>query len=328
MPQLRSFSSFAGTPGIGAAYVGGAKVAQDAISDAARISVERQKLSQDSIQANMRAQAQAQELQQKALMQSQELAVQQAYQQSMIGLRERELGNEQQKLDMEASQAAQQFQAQESIRKEVEQAMSTKGADVPLAYRNSMMKHGLTAGSRSGAGGGFENAMLPPPVAIEVKDEKGNPTGHSVIQTGRNSFASLPQSKANPDSATRVPGMNGRVLQVGNWTFEAPAWADAKSLMKKRDALEKKIEGDGFIAHRMSVKKSKDPKAKLTDQDKLNIVQYESELARLAGFEGEIARLSSSLTNAPTASIPEGIRGGGGQTNSPIRIKSIRVKGQ
>lgn len=305
MPQLRSFSSFAGTPGIGAAYVGGAKVAQDAISDAARISVERQKLSQDSIQANMRAQAQAQELQQKALMQSHELAVQRAYQQSMIGLRERELGNEQQRLDMEASQAAQQFQAQESMRREVEAAIAS-GGDVQGAFRNSLMKYGTTGGAapsmmgdiiQSGPGGA--NAQMGEAALMPVEGTDA----YDYFQTGPRSRTLVPRKADVPLSVTDIPGAEG-YQAIGNKVVRKVEPQAVKDLRADKKRLQTYFDGTDSSDAKNALSKQRDGK-KLNRFDQQSLQEYLDKQMKLKEIEAALAR------------------GGGGKTNQVGRFKII-----
>lgn len=308
MPQLRSFSGFAGTPGIGSAYVGGLRTAADAQSDAARIQVERQKLAQASVEANMRAQAQAQELAQKAMMQSQELAVQQAYQKSMIGLKERELGTEQQKLDMQAQEAAQQFQARQSMQQEVEKAIAG-GSNPSDAFLGAAVRYGPGAGlpgtaysdiiQNAPSGGGAQMgpaAVLP----VEGTDE------YKYFQTGPNSRTLVPRKADLPPSVRDIPGAEG-YQQIGKSVVRKIEPQQEKDLRTDKKRLETWLDSDKALMGQMALRQSQDPKSnKLSRVSELALQEYLDK-------QKELEKIKAALAGG----------GGGSTTNRVGRFKVI-----
>jgi hypothetical protein len=95
MPQLRSYQSGAGTPNIGSAFVGGAKVGAEIEDSRSRAANARAAIAQQAVEANMRASAAQAALQQQAVMKQQEIAIQQAMHTSQLEMKARELDQEQ-----------------------------------------------------------------------------------------------------------------------------------------------------------------------------------------------------------------------------------------
>lgn len=106
MPVIPSFGNFAQTPNAGSAYLGGFKSSVDIAQHAQQLQLERQKLAQAAQVANIEAQSRREIAQMAAMRAQQENEIQKSYQLSQIGLKERELQNTEQRMQIEAQEAA------------------------------------------------------------------------------------------------------------------------------------------------------------------------------------------------------------------------------
>lgn len=320
MPQLRSFGSFAQTPNLGANYLGGANLAQRESEFQVNTQLERQKLKQQMAMAEMEAASRASALQQQALRQAQELEVEKAYRQQQIGLQERKLALEEQGLNEELQQAAATTGARMAMQRQVEELIRG-GASPSQAFRRAAAVGGVAAQLPDGVLSDVMDEGKAQAQSIDPKYEIGKMypvdgrEGWSFGRTGPNSGQYFPQEK-QAYVPQPVPGHPDKEL-FANRLLDKPAAVQANKLEKDADEIRKDLRGDKWAMHKQSLEKSKDPDKKLTLGDKQRISDYNAQLAELKKMQEDIARLRSSLTNAPAAA-PQG-------TNS-LRILNIRQK--
>lgn len=343
MPQLRTFSGFASTPGIGSAIVGGAGVAQRARESAAQASNERARISSAYAIAEMetrrRQEALVQELQfkqqemqqemqikqqsleQQAFKDAQELEVQKAYHTAQIGLKERDVKVAEQKQQQEMAQVAEKTKSRLNMQRDVEQLLAA-GVKPQEAYREVIMRHGPTAdlpGSawsdviESGGGGAqFSN----PDAAIGTMSPVEGQPGWRMGRTGPNSAQFIP-----PDKQATVPeevSFDPSLIKAGTRYLTKPAATEANKLEKEALALKKQLRSADFELHRRSVIKSKDPKAELSVGDKARIAEVNQRQKEIDELEARISQLRGSLTNSPVLPSP------GNSTNRVGRFEIIR----
>lgn len=311
MPQLRSFSSFPATPNLGEAWQGGTALAQRDTELAAKVQNDREQLANQYAIAEMETATRRAALSQQQLQQQQELEVQKAYQQSVIGLRQRDVEQQQQQIDLKSEEAARQFSAQESIRREVEDVIA-KGGDVSAGFRNSLMKHGTQAGVAGPAmgdvlasGPGGANAPMGVPVAIDLKDEAGNPTGQKIYQSSLHQYSTLPKAELPPTyEKNAAPGFD----RIGKRFFVSGELKDAE---KEVDRLGKWFDGQSAVAGELVLKKQASGQ-ELKPWEQSTLEAYQKKQKELKDAKNTITRLRSATP------------GGGSGTNSPI--KSIRLR--
>src|SRR5688572_22351825 len=94
MAVIPSFSSYAPAPDLAGAYLGAQRIQQQAAEAANRIQLGREQLAQEAVQAQMELAAKKEVLASEALRRAQEQEIEKAYRQTQIGLKERELANE------------------------------------------------------------------------------------------------------------------------------------------------------------------------------------------------------------------------------------------
>lgn len=176
MPIMPTFSGFAGTPNLGANYVAGAGLAlreremQQQASDAqAAIAMKQQQLAQQSQQAQMEIELKKQQLEQQHLINQQELNIKQQYQQQMVDLNNRKLGQVAEKVNLQTSQAAQKFAAQQRSRTRI-----NAGEDPNKVFMEEGPQMGLNGPAlASFAGNSTSKASIP----AEFEPVAGDPTG-------------------------------------------------------------------------------------------------------------------------------------------------------
>lgn len=200
MPVMRSFSSFAPTPNLGGAYVGGAGVGVRMVEAENALALGRAKIAADMAQANkmaavrqqeaqMEAQARSEALQAATLRQQQEIEVQKAYQQAQLGLKERELSQADALMKLKTQEAAQEFDAFQNYQKDAADLIAGK-VDPNKAYEQSALKWGPRLRLPAGA---YTQAFKPDAAQMgegsigTVSDVEGLP-GYKKFRTGEGSF--------------------------------------------------------------------------------------------------------------------------------------------
>lgn len=239
MPVIPSFSAFAATPNLGAAYTGGAelglqqqRIVQSAAQANAEIQMQGQKLDQARVQNEMELAARDKALQAQTLHQQQAMEIEKAYKEQVIGLKQSQVQQAAQKLALATDVAARKFQAQQKA-----QAMIAGGMDPIEAWATV----GPEAGTPSGAYTAYEHSKQTPEdfgALKPVLDEAGNPTGFSQVATGRGSRRILKTPNAGDAEATPIAGApgymnyNGRVLAARIPPEIKEAKADLKAFDK------------------------------------------------------------------------------------------------
>jgi len=309
MPQLRSFSAFGSTPNVGSSYVGGAGVGQRIQETQINAATQRAQIANQYAIAEMENASKRAALAQKALSDAQELEVQKAYQQSQLALRGRELDLSEQGYNLKADEASRQFMAQEQMRRGVQEALAKDPKmDPGVALRKQASIWGPQAGLKADEYNSMfsqQSAGLPPPVAVDIVDSQGKPTGQKVVQTGTNSRVVLHDPRENPTEATPAPGTGGSMLQWGNRLFANPEY---QQLNKDKARIEKMLEGPDMELNRRALTK---PEGSRTSRDAVLISEYRNKQAELKAIQDKIAAFSSK----PSA--------GGGTTNQIGRFKVI-----
>lgn len=161
MPVVPSFSGYAPTPDLAQAYLGGQelqlgrdRLRQQAAADSARISLGYAELQQRAVANEMELAAKKELLSRQALKTAQEQEIEKAYRETQLGLRQRELQNE---------EALAQMRIQEA----------TRDFDRQMGYRNLVQKYAPTMGLEEAArraalelgGTGFSTALERPQAA-------------------------------------------------------------------------------------------------------------------------------------------------------------------
>jgi hypothetical protein len=270
MPTVKSFTGFAGTPGIGSAFIGAANNMASIISAAReaanQLQLGREKIQADMAQASMAASARSQALQSQALRDEQELRVKEQYQQAQLGLKRRELDQAEQIVGLKTQEAAQQFQAQQGFEKEMA-SLTSGGMDINEAFQNAARKFGPQMGGIPAAAYG---EMLQPggqaagadygslqkvigPDGSPIKDYAWGQTGPRSRQ-----LIQLPKSMEEDTQVKPIEGMPGFV-ERGNKVYRLDEPQEVKDLRKKRDRLELAHEKDekGALAYQTPDKELK-----------------------------------------------------------------------
>lgn len=341
MPQLRSFTGFAGTPGIGAAYVGGAGVGQRAqeaqMQDATARAAIGQRASESSQQAetsraqiaNQYAMAEMENatrqraLQMQALKDAQELEVQKAYQTAVIGIKDREAQVAAAKQQHEFEQAAAETASRLAMQRQVEELMA--GGEKPTdAFRRGMISHGPTANLPGTAWSDVldpgKAAMIPGDIG-QVDRAQGDlgERGYQTFRAGPNSLQLVPPPTTR--APAEVPGDPSK-YSFGASLHDKPAEREAQDLEKKRNKLEEKLDSAEFSADRQRLKDYQDnPKKKFSPQQMDAINTFKKKLAQLAKYDEDIARLRSGLTNSI---VPNNLSESTKGTNRTSRFKIIK----
>lgn len=315
MPQLRSFSSFAQTPGIGAAYVGTQNIAQKDRSDALaaetaraqmanqfsiaamETATRRQQLAQeaaaraDALAAEQqfneqKLAAQKEQLAQEMMIKSQDLEIDKFYKTGMLGIEGR-------KADMTAKEAARAYAQQDRINEQISNnvlwddmtpeeamtdAMQSNAAYLPPAVQAQMMR------PASGAKGAppFEAAAYP------IKGAPGrlafwNGSQYNLMTEGGGEV----ETRMVPDMVGQVQvgpaGKGGRVMKVQELI-------DAEAFDKQAEAIQKELSGDTWNAHRKALEVKRP-----TDFDKRLISQYNARKAEHDKLVADAAALRAEL---------------------------------
>lgn len=320
MPTMRSFSSFASTPDLGGSFIGGANSMTALIQAGNQLKLGREKIAADMAQANMEAQAKQQALQSQALRDEQELRVKDQYQQSMLGMKQRELDQAQEMVNLKTQEAAQQFQAQQGFQQEMA-TLTSSGTDVNEAFKQAALKFGPQMGlpgsaysglmPDEGGGGGMADFGAASPV-------EGLPEDFRQVQTGPASrrIIQLPKSvEEDGGEATPVPGLPGKMEYRGK-VYSTKDPTELTDLRKKRDRLEAAQEKDerGAAAVAASKDTKKLPKAQQMFKD-----TYETRASEIRAVEDQIKAFSKPGATAPSVKDYEG---------KPVRSKRTGQMGR
>jgi hypothetical protein len=359
MPQMRSFSSFIPAPRLAESYGRGIELAQADEQLAAKIMLEREgmanqagiaaanrgfsreelgakmqmqqaALAQQTQEAQMQDAMRREALQQEMLQKAQELEVDKAYKQQVIGLRGRELEQDNQKIMSAAAAAENELNARREFASQMD-AMTSSGEVSPEdAYAQLAPKFIPLMNAPSGAygRGGLAAGPATVPKWSRLQGE-GVPadTTMGLVQTGPNTFTTLDLAKGAtaPLEAKPLPGDASR-MQVGKSTYSNPEYKEMLTLQKDRqDKAESLADAKKWGMHHIAWQKKLDGK-ELTKGEKSLVAQWQTQLDALKKLDDEIAPLRRKFlpgiagTNAAPATLPPGV--GGGSTNQS-RFKII-----
>lgn len=312
MAQMRSFSSFGATPNAASAYAGGAGIVQRDQELAAKVQSDRAQLANQYAIAEMESSSRKAALAQSALKDAQELEVQKYYQQSMLGLKDRELQMQNAVQMQEAEAMARKFSAQESMRRSVEEAIA-KGSTPGAAFSEGVARFGAQADlpgtafsdmiQAPGAGGddGLGPAQMMP---VEGTDQ------YDYFKTGKGSRQLVPRKSAEIPEAVDIE--DSGYQRIGDRVLRKVQPAELTDLRKKRDTLEKFLTSADASPGRMALARSKEKGVKLTKPQEFLMNEYLDKQKQLQEIEGKISGFSESKPSGkPT-----------------LKIRSIRQKGE
>lgn len=225
MPVIPSFGSFAPTPDLAGAYLGGEKLALEGQQLAAsiaqqsqRMALEQAKLQQDAEQNQMMLAAKQAAAERDSMRQQQEMEIAKAYHDAQIGLQRQELQQKQQEFQLKASAAARQFAARQKF-----QSLVDAGEDPAKA----MLSLGVEMGAPSGA---FTASQRNNQAFIPNEIDVG---GNKLTQMSPNRYAFSPKLNNADMTAVPVPGAEGQYQKIGNRVYPVRENPDAVSA--KRD---------------------------------------------------------------------------------------------
>lgn len=204
MPVIPSFSSFAQTPNLAQAWLGGQelqvekqKIAQQAAEAAARINLGYAQLRNQAEQTAMEWNARKEIAGQEALRRQQEMEFEKAYQQQRMGLAEQELNQQQKKLQLDVDAATRRMTAKAVFDREKSRLMAEQVPEIEAVGR-AAIKAGPDLGMAPSI---ITEAMQQPKKYFQTPQEKVGPSG-TVYQQKYEGGPVEPVSRADVDSVT------------------------------------------------------------------------------------------------------------------------------
>lgn len=254
MAVIPAFGQFAATPNTAQSYLSGAKLAIDQQSDQQRLAVqvqqhaqtialEQQRLQQQAQLAEMEMAAKQAAQQREELVRQQQNEIENQYKQSMIGLKQRELEQDQQKLTAAATAAARQFSAKQKY-----ESLIASGVPAEKALLQVGPEMGIPGGAYSAAlqaqrgpmdlGGAAPIAGLPP----EFTGVRTGPNSRQVIKlpntTGTSTSLERSKISALSKEASDLAKSLATVDPIRLKKFPEEVEADRQRLRKIRSALD------------------------------------------------------------------------------------------
>lgn len=142
MPVIPTYRAGVGAADLSGAYLGARRIAQEAYSDAARIQLGREQLAQQAVANEMELAVKREALARQAMKQQQEAEIVKAYRETQIGLRQRELANDEAITAMRLEDAAREFEEQQRYSRRFKELEPTLGAEG--AARQASLERGGT----------------------------------------------------------------------------------------------------------------------------------------------------------------------------------------
>lgn len=133
-----------------------------------QVGMERNRLAQQAQMAEMQAQAREAEFQRESLRQKTEMDIQKAYQQAQLGIRKRELDQQQQSITLATQKAARQVAAQQAYRKLIESGVDPSKALLQIGPDLGVSMTGAAQLYKAG----LPQPVLPPPSVQTFDGEK------------------------------------------------------------------------------------------------------------------------------------------------------------
>lgn len=310
---MRSFTGFAGTPGAGSAFVGGAGVGQRAVeaqleqqTAMARIAAERDAAAASNATRQQELQQEVllkqQTLQQQALQREQELAIDKAYKDSILGLKQQELQGQINEFNLKSQESADKFIAQQQMRKTIEEALA-EGKSVPEAFMNATARFGPQAGVPGSAysdiiQGGTANREMG---AATLNDVEGT-DDYQWFQTGPNSRQLVKRKAEIPEGAVDIPG--SEYQRIGEKVVPKREPAELRDLKKRRDRLAEWVDSKDAQPGKLAFVKKQDGK-ELRKGEEVLLKEYQDKQRQLLELEGKIATFAAA---APSGSSTNRVR--------------------
>ena len=187
---------------------------QDDQQLAAQVQQNRASLANQYAIAEMENSARMAAMQQDAIQKAQQMEVEKAYRNSMMGLQSRELQQKQDLFDMQAQEAARQFQARQAMRAEVEAGLG-KGQSPADATARAAAIWGTEAGSPAVADilNGSQRAQAGPQAFVNVKNPDGTDSGRRAYFTGQ-TWQLVDQERPNPMDLEEFSTLNSQISEL------------------------------------------------------------------------------------------------------------------
>lgn len=254
MPVMPSFKSFAPTPDLAGAWLGGRassqrdrqitsdialqsqKLAQDAAQAEQAIAMSQQKLQQEAVQSQMEMQAKQAQLQQESMRAEQELRIKQQYQQQQIGIKQQQAKTAADTLKIKTNEASRKLQFQNAYQTKMRELVD-KGMTPQEAASQSMMEFGPMLGIGSSA---MSKAIIPPKVLApdlgEASDVPGmDPSQFKRFRTSEGAYSLVPMPQSMGESTPAGYVRDGRYLKPERESLEIKNTREAiKSLERQQ----------------------------------------------------------------------------------------------
>lgn len=230
---------------------------QEAVARAAQLQAEQQ-------MNEMKLAAQKEQLAQEMMLKDQELSIDKFYKTGMLGLNQKEV-------DQKVKQAAREFEAQDQMQREIERLHDEEGLSYKEAYNEAAPRFAATlpasvqsALARNSGG----SPMDPQSVPIEGTDTRMIWNGKQWVidPNSRNSL--------QVQQIEQIPGY----YRVNNSNVRSPVLSDIERLEKRADALDAKLSGDEYSAHRKALMV---PEKEQTASNKALIKDYQDAINRM-----------------------------------------------
>lgn len=328
MPQLRSFSAYAPKPDFGSALIGGANVGRQSAATGANIAAElalgRERIQASMVQANMEAASKAQALQMQALRADQELKIQQAQQQAVLGLKQRELDQAQEIVNLKAQDAANRFAASQQYQQEA-QALMQGGMEPDRAFMQAAMKFGpqmeLPGSAYSqvfrqenGEGGADFGAAAP---------VEGLPDDYRQVQTGPASrrIIRLPESIEDEGGEGReIPGLPGK-REYGGKVYTVKEPRELIRMEKRLERLETEHSKDNFGLSAFNAEKAGE---ELSKGRKVLSEAYKARASEIRALDEKVSQFGEKKPSGDeTFDSSAAAREAGFEAGDVVRIKGV-----
>ena len=308
MPVIPSFSGFASTPDLGGSFLGGARIAADLAQNAQRLSLQRQQLAQSAAQAEMEFQSKEAAQRRSELVGQQNREIEKAYNQSRLGMAERELQMGESKLMMDAMEASQKFSSQQNYKKRFAELEPKMGAQA--AAQQAMMEIGPS-------GLGFSQAMkAPAPRNLTVPDvlNQGNDRFFRVEEGGPwKPFAPSFDDKLLANNLVQSQQAEaGRQSQQSEWNRQYDVRWTGDKIKELRESMGKLTlaPANAQLVEKMTPKEKSKWRAKNT-LEAGQLDEYLDKKKKIAELEGELRGFLSGPSSKAT--LPGAMTG----TNAP-----------
>ena len=197
MSLIPTYSPNVGAPDLAGAYLGRQRIQQQAASDAARISLGYAQLQQEAVANEMQLAATKEAQSRTALKAAQEAEIQKAYNETQLGIQQRNLQLQEQKNQQDILKAAQEFDRMQGYQRRVNELSKT----IPLeeAARQAILETGGTGLSTA-----LERPAEPSPVpALNFQLKQLEDAEQSIMSR----YPSLSSRRLKPEDEAAIEGI-------------------------------------------------------------------------------------------------------------------------